>query len=199
MFRKSALILFFLFLSHVTTAIEVPRSEVIISIGGNRLSMKAANDSSIHGFRLNYPGFYAKVSGENYINASNFIHVDLNMSFNRAIMEHGYARTSRLNFNYGFGKMYERVKLSVSPGLCYCQMAYQNDALNKGVTETRFAPSLGFQTDLILFKTEYQYLALFVEGSAMFAKPSRWVHQVSAGICWKPSFRKKEPDMVMPQ
>ncbi len=198
MLKKTFLILLLALVSSYSRAVEVPRSDLIVHIGVNRLSMQAALDSSINGFRLNYPGFYAKLSGEGYSNATNFVHFDLNLSLNKAKMDNGYARISRLCMNYGFGKTLDRVKFTVSPGLCYSQVAYQNEANSKGVTESRFAPSLALQTDLIILKSTYRYLGLFLEGSFMFAKPTRWVHQVAVGLSWKPSFRKEDRPMVTP-
>jgi hypothetical protein len=179
-------------------AMEVPRTAVIIHIGGNALNMKPFKDTSINAFRVSYPGFYAKVAGESYYNATDFVHFDLGMSLNRAAMEHGYARISRLVMNYGFGKTLERVKFTLSPGLCYSQMAYQNEANNRTMTETRFSPSLALQTDLILYKSQYNYLGIFAEGSIMIAEPKRCVHQLAIGLSWKPSFRKNDVDPVAP-
>ncbi len=179
-------------------AIEVPRSAVIVQLGINGLHMKPVADTSINSFRMSYPGFYGKVTGESYADASNFVHFGLNLSLNRAAMENGYARISRLCMNYGIGKTYDHVKLTLSPGLCYSQVAYQNESLGTTVAETRFSGSLGLQGDLVLINDGFNYLGLFTEASFMIAKPSRWVHQLSFGISWKPVFRKKPTEPSMP-
>lgn len=180
-------------------AISVPPSSLVISLGASRISMKPAKDSSISGFRLPKPGIYVKLSGESYFNARDFVHVDLNMSINKGVMDNGYLKESRLCFNYGFGRTYNLVKITISPGLCYSSVGYENTLTKKSIIETRFAPSIGIQTDLVIFSSTYRYIGLFVEGSAMLATPSRWVHQVAVGLAWKPSFRKPEKDIYLPQ
>lgn len=177
--------------------VQAPPGRVIISLGGNAISMKPMSDSAVHELSLNYPGFYVKISGEGYVNERRFTHVDLNMSFNNGKIEDGTMRESRLCLNYGVGWTYDVVKLSINPGLCYSSIGYQNNTLNKSVTETRFAPSLGLQIDMILLQKQHQYVALFVEGSAMLAKSSHAVHQIAFGINWQPGFRKD--DRPIPQ
>ena len=176
----------------------VPPSSLILSLGASRIYMQPAKDSSINGFRLPKPGIYVKLSGESYFNARDFVHVDLNMSINKGVIANGYMKESRLCFNYGFGRTYKIAKFSISPGLCYSSVGYENTLSKKSYIETRFAPSLGVQSDLIIFSSDYRYIGLFVEGSLMFATPSRWVHQVTVGLAWKPSFRKPEKDIYLP-
>jgi hypothetical protein len=173
-------------------AIEVPRSNLIIHVGMNNMYLSPVKDTAVDHFRVSFPGLYAKFSGESFSNAVDFVHFDLNLSLNKAVMTNGYGKISRLCFNYGFGKCYERVKFTLSPGLCYSIVGYENQLNKRSILESRFAPSLALQVDLILIKTNYQYLGLFIEGSAMIAKPSRWVHQLAFGISWKPSFRKED-------
>ena len=177
----------------------VPPSSLILSLGASRIYMQPAKDSSINGFRLPKPGIYVKLSGESYFNARDFVHVDLNMSINKGVIANGYMKESRLCFNYGFGRTYKIAKFSISPGLCYSSVGYENTLSKKSYIETRFAPSLGVQSDLIIFSSDYRYIGLFVEGSLMLATPSRWVHQVTVGLAWKPSFRKPEKDIYLPQ
>ena len=176
-----------------------PPSSLILSLGASRIYMQPAKDSSINGFRLPKSGIYVKLSGESYFNARDFVHVDLNMSINKGVIDNGYMKESRLCFNYGFGRTYKIAKFSISPGLCYSSVGYENTLTKKSYIETRFAPSLGVQSDLIIFSSDYRYIGLFVEGSLMFATPSRWVHQVTVGLAWKPSFRKPEKDIYLPQ
>lgn len=168
----------------------VPRSDAIIHVGANMLGMRPMKDSAINDFRLKIPGLYVKVSGENYVNGSTFVLVDLNMSFNYGWIQSGYARTSRLVFEYGYGKRFDHFKFSISPGLCYVSAGYLNESREKSLTENRFAPSLAGQADLILYSNTYNYLGLFVELSLMVNKPSRMVNQGVIGIAWKPNFRK---------
>jgi len=177
----------------------LPPSSLILSLGASRISMKPAKDSSIGGFKLPKPGIYVKLSAESYFNFRDFVHVDLNMSINKGIMDNGYMKESRLCFNYGFGRTYKMAKFSISPGLCYSSVGYENTLTKKSIVETRFAPSLGMQADLIIVSSDYRYLGLFVEGSIMFATPSRWVHQLTVGLAWKPSFRKPDKDIYLPQ
>jgi hypothetical protein len=195
---KTSILLLLVLLSSAALAVEIPRTSVILHGGVNALNMKPGKDSSIIGFKPSFPGIYFKVSGEAYMNARDFVHFDLNLSYNEAVMDNGYARISRLCMNYGFGKTYKVVKFTVSPGLCYSTIGYQNEASKKSLMENRFSPSLGLQTGLIIYQTPYQYLGLFIEGSLMIAKPSRCIHQLSAGIAWKPSFRKVEQGAAMP-
>ncbi|MDI1234372.1 MAG: hypothetical protein PSX81_08825 [bacterium] len=198
-YRCFLVIAFALLLSIRLGATGVPPSSLILSLGASRISMKPAIDSAINGFKLPKPGVYVKLSGESYFNARDFIHVDLNMSINKGVMDNGYLKESRLCFNYGFGRSFKLVKVSISPGLCYSSVGYENTRTKKSIVETRFAPSLGVQTDLIILSSPYRYLGIFIEGSVMFAKPSRWVHQLAIGIAWKPSFRKPEKDIYLPQ
>jgi hypothetical protein len=176
----------------------VPPTSIIVSLGANHLFMKAMKDSAIQHFKIHSPGFYIKLSGEDYVSKRNFVHVDLNMSFNQGTIADGTVRATRLCFNYGFGRVYNRVKLILSPGFCYSTVGYHNNAINRSIDESRFAPSLGLQIDFALIKSRYRYLAIFIEGSAMIAKPSRWVQQVALGLNWKPSFKKEDKPIVLP-
>jgi hypothetical protein len=196
--KKNCLICLILLTGLQAVALSVPRSNLIIHGGVSHLYMTPSKDSSVQGFHLKSPGLYVKLSGETYKNATDFVHFDISLSLNWASMDHGYARVSRMTYSYGIGKTFDRVKFTLSPGLCYSQTGYLNELTGKSVAEARFAPSLGLQTDLVLVNSQYRYLGLFVEGSFMFAVPSRWVHQLSAGISWKPSFRKNDRAPVTP-
>ena len=198
MLYKNFLAFLLVLVSSITMAVEIPRSMIILHVAANKLYMKPLSDSSVNEFRIVSPGLYFKVSGEAYMSATRFMHVDLGLSLNRGVMKDGYFRTSRLCMNYGIGKTFERFKFTLSPGLCYSQVAYTNEAINHSIMESRFSPSLGLQTDIILYKTQYKYLGLFIEGSLMIAKPSRCIHQLAAGISWKPSFTKEKPPVVAP-
>lgn len=177
---------------------SVPRSDAIIHVGANMLGMKSMKDSAISDFRLKIPGLFVKVAGENYIDANTFIAIDLNMSFNYGWIQSGYARTSRLVFEYGYGKLYDHFKLSASAGLCYVSAGYLNKSREKSLTESRFAPSLTGQADLILYSNTYNYLALFLNLSLMVNKPSRMVNQGVFGLAWKPNFRKAPRPVYTP-
>ncbi len=194
-------LLYALFLSLAavqTYAGQVPPSNIIISFGTSLITLKPVTDSAVHGFSMRSPGLYIKVSGENYKDRHTFVHVDLNMSLNNGTMDNGTVKESRLCFNYGFGKCYDRVKLELTPGLCYSAIAYENKLLGRSLSEGRFAPALAVQTDLILMRSRYRYLAIFVEASAMLTKPSQWVQQLAFGINWKPDFRKEPRKVVLP-
>lgn len=198
-YRNLLGLLVLMILSQFVWAVQGPPSSLIVFVGASRISLKPAKDSAINAFNMIKPGIYVKFSIENYVNSSNFVHLDLNMSINKGAMENGYWRESRLCFNYGFGRTYRFAKISISPGLCYSSVGYENTLTKKSIAETRFAPSLGLQTDFIILKSDYRYLALFVEASAMFAKPARWVQQLAIGIAWRPSFRKPEKDKYLPK
>lgn len=176
----------------------IPRSDAIIHVGANMLGIRPMKDSAINDFRLKIPGLYVKVSGENYVNGNTFVLVDLNMSFNYGWIQSGYARTSRLVFEYGYGKRFDNFKLSASAGLCYASAGYLNRSREKSLTENRFAPSISGQADLILFSNTYNYLALFLELSLMVNKPSRMVNQGVIGLAWKPNFKKAPKPVFTP-
>jgi hypothetical protein len=198
-YYRSAGLIFILFMSLLRPmAQEVPDGGFFLAIGTSLISMQPTEDSSIRNFRMDDPGFYFKLSFEDYIKKRTFRHLDFNMSFNNGTIDGGIAKESRFCINYGIGWDFDGLKFQLSPGFCYSSIGYNNKALDKSFVDTRFAPSLGIQTDLVLIKTNYTYLALFVEGSAMFTNKSQWVQQLAIGINWQPGFRKEKKGKFVP-
>jgi len=54
-------------------------------------------------FRMDAPGFYVKISIEDYLGKKAFRHLDFNMSFNNGTIDDGTVRESRFCLNYGIG------------------------------------------------------------------------------------------------
>lgn len=190
--RLGLLMLYFAFQNTVAD------SRVVLSFGVTGLYMRPVSDSSVSGFKLKLPGKYYRVSIENYIDPETFIHNDLNLSFIRGSSKYGIFRSSRLNFNYGIGKKYGRIKLAFNPGFCFVSSIYQDNRNGETIAENRFSPSAGLQFDYAIVNSGTRFFSVFTELNFMIHKPLKWVNQLAAGLSWKPVFVRKKKKPVSP-
>ncbi len=173
-------------------------SRAVFSFGFTGMYMRPVKDTSVSGFNLKLPGKYYRVSIENYIDPETFIHSDLILSFIRGTSKYGIFRSSRLNFNYGIGKKYGRIKLAFNPGFCFVSAIYQDNRTGSTIAENRFSPSAGLQFDYAIVNSGARFFSVFTELNFMIHKPVKWVNQLAIGLSWKPVFTQKTKKPVSP-
>lgn len=178
--------------------LRADESRFLLSFGLSKWYMKADPRLAAPGFKPLSPGYYFSAGVETVQNMHDLSHMELSMSMNHGSMENGIVKSSRLCYNFGYGKVYGRLKAAWSAGLCYVSLAYQDNISGKTAAETRFAPDLGLQLAYAFVKGPRQYLSCFADMSIMVHTSSKWVNQFSTGISWKPVFGKAPQRAVSP-
>lgn len=146
---------------------------------------KNAGTGKIH---LNIPGFYMKVSGENLYKLNSYNRTQISLSLNRGSGEAGLSRTSLISFQTGRGWNSGKAYWYLTPGFSFFSSVYTDTIKNQTFRDSRFAPSLAIQGEITLYDKGRHALRLFTEYNMLIHRPALMIHQICAGINWRPSF-----------